>query len=47
MKPDEWLMSVLVDDELVESMKSSLEKLISILEKGLKDIRIINSRSMK
>jgi len=47
MKPDEWLLSVLVDDELAESMKSSLEKLISILEKGLEDIRIFNSRSMK
>jgi len=47
MKPDEWLMSVLVDDELAKSIKSSPEKLISILEKGLEDIRIFNSRSMK
>jgi len=47
MKPDEWLMSVLVDEELAYSIKSSIEKLISILERGLENIYVFNSRSMK
>jgi len=46
MKPD-WLKSVLVDDELAYSIKSTLETLISILEGGLENIHVFNSRSMK
>jgi len=47
MKPDEWLMSVLVDEELAYSIKSTLETLIPILERGLENIHVFNSRSMK
>jgi len=43
MKPD-WLKSVLVDDELAKSIESSLETLISILERGLENTNTNNKK---